>query len=182
MTSNRRSWPIWGPIVATAAVACAGYLRFARDYYYTQQELLALLKVALGLLVLVALVSAALGRGRRRSRLLAAGCYAAALAAVVVLARESPAENRRKNRVYLERLAGIAAAYTNRHGAVPDQFDTAYSEAFTRSGTLLPHRGDADGNGLQYLKLRDRDFSLESESAGVTVIYRHGRIISPAKP
>jgi len=182
MTDTRPSPSRFGPIVATAAVASAAYLRFGRGYYLTQQGLLILLEILLGMGAVVTLLASAGSRTRRRSRLVTAACCAAAFGAVLLMARESPAENRRKNGRYLERLAAIAGAYTVRHGEVPPVFGEAIDEEFRRAGTILPNRGDADGHKLSYRRLDAHAFALASERSGVTVTYRDGVVHSDLGP
>ncbi len=182
MIDKRPSKSRFGPIVATAAVATAAYLRYARGYYFTQQGLLILLAIVLGMIAVVALLASAGARSRRRPRLVTAACCAAAFGAVLLMARESPAENRRKNGQYLERLAAIAGAYTVRHGEAPRGLDQAVDEEYRRTGTLLPNRGDADGHKLSYRRLDAHAFALNSSRSGVTVIYRDGQVRSVLDP
>lgn len=178
MDTPRPTFPTFDVTLATAAFAMAASLRFGRGYDFTQQGLLVLIEVALGMLCLKALWGLARTPHGRRRHLFAVACHAAALGCVLLVALESHEANRRKNREYLERLARIAAAYTERHGMAPEQFEQALKEATHTSGTVLPNRGDADGHVLKHRRLGGRAFLLASPRAEVSVTYRDGVVTS----
>ena len=174
-TSNGGRVPVAALAVAGAAVAWAAYQRFGTGFYYLHRFYMLMACFLLGLAALASLWRwLSIQGGNRPRRLAAAGVFAGAIGLIVLMGHESPAANLRKNRAYLERLAGIAAEYTAQHGEAPDQFDQAYDEAHRHSGVILPNRGDADGHGLLYQKLGKRAFALTSERAGVRVDYRDG--------
>ncbi len=172
-----RRIPVAAVVLAAAVVAWAIDLRFATGYFYVHQLAMRAACVLLGLAAVAGLGRGLLGGiADRRRRLAAAAVFAGAIGLIVLMGHEPAAANLRKNRAYLERLAGIAAGYIARHGEAPDGFDQALNEAHAQTGLILPNRGDADGHGLAYEKLGKRAFALTSTRAGVKVIYREGTV------
>ena len=179
--------PFAAVAVAAACVAWATYLRFATGFYYLHQFTMAAACVTLGLAATAGLGLGLFGRAEaRRRRLATAAVFAAAIGLIAALGHESAAANLRKNRAYLERLAVIAAGYTDRHGEAPSAFDQALAEAQAQTGLILPNRGDADGHAFAYERLGKRAFALTSGRVGVKVVYRDGAVstepVAPREP
>ena len=174
-----KGWIPFGAIaVATACVAGAAYERFGGGFYWLNQSLLA--AAAVPPILGIAWSLWRFGRRGWRRTLAAMGVYLLAIGIIALMGSESRAANLRKNRAYLERLAGIAASYTTRHGAAPDRFDQAVDEENRRSGLILPTRGDADGHALSYARFGPRDFTLASPKAGLRITYRGGAVTMTA--
>jgi len=172
-----RRIPVAAVVLAAAVVAWAIDLRFATGYFYVHQLAMRAACVLLGLAAVAGLGRGLLGGiADRRRRLAAAAVFAGAIGLIVLMGHEPAAANLRKNRAYLEHLAGIAAGYIARHGEAPDGFDQALNEAHAQTGLILPNRGDADGHALTYKKLGKRSFALSSGHAGISAVYTDGAI------
>lgn len=149
------------PKRATVVLACVllsigVVLRF--HYFYLEQYALKLL-IAISILIFAGSVLIRLLRTRSltyRDSL----AYAVAVVILCGLTFESAAGNKRKNQKYLEKLAGIINRYSEKNDRLPDSVEEALEV-----WEMLPNRGDADGNGYQYIRLSDRIFFMRTLGA-----------------
>ena len=130
-----------------------------RLHFYILQQYLLKLLIAISLLTLAVSLLMWLLRVRSLTYkdLLLGGVVVAILCGFTY---ESAADNKRKNRKYLERVAGIFKRYTEEHHNTPEFVDAA-----VKLWDMLPNRGDADGNPYQYIRVSDRIFVLRSLGA-----------------
>ena len=140
-------------ILAVVLLAIGAALRY--HYFYLEQYALKLL-IAISILIFACAVLIRMLRTRSLTYWDSLA-YAVVVVILCGLTFESAAGNKRKNQKYLEKLAGIINRYSEKHDRLPDSVEEALAV-----WEILPNRGDADGNGFQYIRLGNRIFVMRS--------------------
>lgn len=124
-------------------------------YFYIEQYALKLLIVSsIAILVCSVAMSLLKSRGVTLRDSLA---FAVVVPILCGFTYESVASNKLKNQQYLEKLGGMISRFAEENHRLPDDTVEALKPL-----EMLPNRGDADGNGLSYIRISYRIFVLRS--------------------